>query len=300
MGVGQTVGHFGQNNSEICLCEPMSLDFNKLDIQNIMDKRTELLDELVKPADWTFDPLFGFIKNTPPHLTTFQKKHGTLIQQTLKKIILASDGWVGMTEYKHTLPKTNRKMFIDNTAINKKLGIVLLIECKRNSDRLDSGARRNIGERNRTILKTKSVMTQVFLDTKLLDKEPHLYKKIVFNAYGQNFNAIEGVPVIGPNDLHKIFGSYVQYAFDGFINDTNEEIKALPIETSINDPSKKSSIPIHQTHEFLSHEDRDRYNGGLIELMEKLPKLRATYPSLDEISAFLSKKQKSFELLQSK
>ena len=59
--------------------------------------------ELVKttigqPMSHSTDPLLGsFTQDTG--VNTFQKKHGTLIQDTLLKIIKSSPGWGGILEH---------------------------------------------------------------------------------------------------------------------------------------------------------------------------------------------------------
>ncbi len=142
---------------------------------------------------------------------TFTKKHGSLVERVMTKVIQHAPGWRPASQTRFKCDTEPTKKLIDRIAINQANEVAVFIECKRNLGNVSNPYLRSIREYDRWCRnKSKDIATE--LGFKSTDP---LIRFAVFNTYGEltDRDKVKGIPVLMPKDLAKIFGLPVLIAF---------------------------------------------------------------------------------------
>lgn len=178
-------------------------------------ERSELLkaarDLIVPSRPPSDDPVLG----APPEIVfrwnTFTKKHGSLVERVMTKVIQRAPGWRPASQTRFKCDTDQTKKLVDRIAINQANEVAIFIECKRNLGNVSNPYLRSIRDYDRWCRnKTADIAAELGFGS----SDP-LIRFAVFNAYGElsDRDKVKDIPVLLPTDLPKIFGFSVFEAF---------------------------------------------------------------------------------------
>ena len=176
------------------------------------------------PSD---DPILG----SPPEIVyrwnTFTKKHGTLLERVMTKVIQSSTGWQSASQKRFKCDNSETKNLIDRIAINRKHEVAIFVECKRNLGNVSGPYLGKIRSYDKWV---STCALQI--GSELGFKNPNaLVKFAVFNAYGEvsSREVARGIPVLTPTDLPRIFGNFALEVFDEFNEFVDQILSESPV-----------------------------------------------------------------------
>ena len=189
----------------------MSLLYNVIERTVLFREARKLIEPTEMPAA---DPVLG----NPPEIVyrwnTFGKKHGRLVEDVMTKVIQAHSGWAPASQRRFKCDTDKTKKLIDRIAINRRNGVAIFVECKRNLGNVSGPYLSSINAYNEWCENKGSDIA------KEIGFNPHqsLVKFVVFNAYGaeEDGRNVKGIPVLRPKDLPNVFGLPVLEAFEEF------------------------------------------------------------------------------------
>lgn len=235
-------------------------------------KRRKALSKLIEPTNEPADdPILGEQPEIVYRWNTFVKKHGRLIEKVMTDVIRHGPGWQPQSQTSFDFPGDTAKHLIDRIAINEANKVVVFIECKRNLGNADDGVTGKITEYDKWCQEhSKDIASKLgFADGNAL------VRFAVFNAHGKpnDKKKIKGIPVLMPEDLHKIFDLSVYRAFvalqaevrkqiseNGFLGDRFREPELCSVEFLKQDASQPD-------HNEDPEQFRRRINSTLDDLM---------------------------------
>ncbi|MFC0339934.1 hypothetical protein, partial [Paracoccus niistensis] len=186
----------------------MNTLYNVIEAAELKRKAQALIEPSGTPSA---DPVLGYPPEIVYRWNTFVKKHGTLVENVMTKVIRSHAGWQAASQTRFKCDTDETKKLIDRVAINPKNGVAIFVECKRNLGNVSDPYLKSIIRYNAWCQdKAADIAREIGFTP-----SNSIVRFAVFNAYGSEDDAlkIKGVPVLSPRDLPKIFGQSVLDAF---------------------------------------------------------------------------------------
>jgi hypothetical protein len=165
---------------------------------------------LFTPGRVSSDPILGYPSNEAAVRASFQRKHGNLIEEVISRSINMCGDWEVRPQT--TFSFCSEGLRPDRFALNRNLGLIIILECKRDLRQQDSDSLRKI---RRYFCWAKKHSTDIARHFRM-PPESTLVVFSVFDAYGngERRTALPGIPVITPSELSDVFGDTVSNEFD--------------------------------------------------------------------------------------
>ncbi|NOE33879.1 hypothetical protein [Ruegeria sp. HKCCD7318] len=202
----------------------MSRLYSVIERSELLKAARDLIEPSRPPSD---DPVLG----APPEIVfrwnTFTKKHGSLVERVMTKVIQHAPGWRPASQTRFKCDTSATKKLIDRIAINHANEVAIFIECKRNLGNVSNPYLRSIREYDRWC---QDNSTDIASELGFGATDP-VIRFAVFNAYGEleDRDKVKGIPVLTPKDLQLIFGFPVLEAFQ----ELHRVVQSVVIENEI-------------------------------------------------------------------
>jgi len=158
------------------------------------------------------DPVLGFPPEIVFRWNTFAKKHGSLVERVMTKVIQKSDGWESASQTRFKCDTDETKKLIDRIAISRRHKTVIFLECKRNLGNVSNPYLRSIRTYDKWCkAKAKEIASELGFTA-----QDVLVRFAILNAYGEDSDRdkVKGIPVLLPENLPLIFPMSVFDAFE--------------------------------------------------------------------------------------
>lgn len=202
----------------------MSTLYSIIERSELLKSARDLIEPSRPPSD---DPVLG----APPEIVfrwnTFTKKHGSLVERVMTKVIQHAPGWRPASQTRFKCDTEETKKLIDRIAINQANEAAVFIECKRNLGNVSNPYLRSIRDYDRWC---GNKSTDIASELGFSSSDP-LVRFAVFNAYGEvsDRDKVKGIPVLMPKDLPKIFGLPVFEAFQ----ELHRVVQSIVVENEV-------------------------------------------------------------------
>ena len=124
----------------------MSTLYSAIERSELLKAARDLIEPSRPPSD---DPVLG----APPEIVfrwnTFTKKHGSLVERVMTKVIQHAPGWRPASQTRFKCDTETTKKLIDRIAINQATEVAIFIECKRNLGNVSNPYLRSIRDYDR-------------------------------------------------------------------------------------------------------------------------------------------------------
>lgn len=218
-------------------------------------KQDKNLSQLMEPSTPPkYDPILGEPPKIVSRWNTFQRKHGTLIEKVMTDVIQNAPGWQPQGQTHFNFGDKTAKHLIDRIAINRTNKVVVFIECKRNLGNVDSKGQKKIRDYDEWCYEHKEGIA-----AKLgFPVGNALVRFAVFNAYGEetDVNMFQGIPVLRPIDLCKIFDVSVYGAFVDLQAEVSKQISENEqLQDCLQEPKLRSVESLKQEASQPNHNE---------------------------------------------
>lgn len=237
--------------------------------------QTALVDEARALIELSSLPAADPILGNPPEIVyrwnTFGKKHGALVERIMTKVIQSYLDWKPAAQTRFNCDTAATKTLIDRIAINRRSGVVIFIECKRNLKNVSGPYLTSINRYNNWC---QSNSTNILKKLHLDPLKSTVYF-VVFNAYGSSDDRriVKGIPVLLPEDLPKVFGLPVLQAFEELNNVVQtvvSENKAIREFSALNDRPRRQPFSSDVASDIEVQETPEQFRYRIKTTLEQL------------------------------